>query len=271
MEYSIDYECNDDGDPRQALLNRIYGYQNDIPTKIQHRKRINLFFSMMKDLKKRGLIKGYGEAADIGCGSGIYSSLISGFGFEKVTGIDICRDSLDCARQQFSSIEKGKEIIYLQKDAQEFHPDSLFDLVLCTEVIEHTENPLMVVDNIRNMLKPDGIAIISMPNLVSIPMFELIAGSKLRKKPLDHESQQHLDYPFFFVIDMFKKRGYEIVQYQGTNLFVGAFSTKFLYGKQGFAVLNRLDSYLSKNLPWCCFAQYFYIVVRKSENSGDRI
>jgi 2-polyprenyl-3-methyl-5-hydroxy-6-metoxy-1,4-benzoquinol methylase len=264
MDYRMEYGCND-GDPEQAFLNRICGYENDVPTKIQHRKRINLFFRLMNDLKAKGELTGSDAAVDIGCGTGFYSALISSMGFKKVTGVDIGQQSVDNAKRHFFSSVPGREIDYVQGDAQVFRRDSEFDLVLCTEVIEHTDDPMAVIRNIRDMMKPSGIAIISMPNLVSIPMFELIAGSKLRKKPLDLETQQHLDYPFFKVIEMFKESGYEIIHYRGTNMFVGAFSTKFLYGRSGFAVVNRLDSLISKYLPFCCFSQYFYVVLRRSK------
>lgn len=263
VKYNIDFECNDD-DPDQALLNRIYSYENDIPTKIQHRKRLNLFYTMMMDLKKRNLIKENAEAADIGCGSGIYTALISEFGYKKVTGVDISTIGVENAKNFFPPIRNGREIEFIIGDAQTYNPDSAYDFILCTEVIEHTDNPTAVIDNIGKMLKPDGIAIISMPNLLSIPMFELIAGSVIRREPLEQEAQQHLDYPFFDVIEMFKKGGFEIVEYRGSNLFIGAFSTRFLYGRSGFAALNRLDSWLGKKLPLCCFSQYFYIVIRKS-------
>ncbi len=42
-------------------------------------------------------------------------------------------------------------------------PDGRFDLVVCTEVLEHTINPFAATDEIRRVLKPGGVALISVP------------------------------------------------------------------------------------------------------------
>lgn len=42
-------------------------------------------------------------------------------------------------------------------------PDESFDIILCTEVLEHTLNPFAAVDEIERMLIRGGVAIISTP------------------------------------------------------------------------------------------------------------
>ncbi|MDB5175754.1 MAG: methyltransferase [Candidatus Saccharibacteria bacterium] len=42
-------------------------------------------------------------------------------------------------------------------------PADHFDIVVCTEVLEHTLNPFLAVDEIKRILKPGGIALISTP------------------------------------------------------------------------------------------------------------
>jgi SAM-dependent methyltransferase len=42
-------------------------------------------------------------------------------------------------------------------------PDNTFDLILCTEVLEHTNNPFNVVAEIHRILKSGGVAAISTP------------------------------------------------------------------------------------------------------------
>lgn len=41
--------------------------------------------------------------------------------------------------------------------------DSVFDLVFCTEVLEHTNDPFSCVNTIKRILKPKGIAVITTP------------------------------------------------------------------------------------------------------------
>ncbi len=42
-------------------------------------------------------------------------------------------------------------------------PESKFDYILCTEVLEHTLNPFNAVEEIFRMLKPEGLVFISVP------------------------------------------------------------------------------------------------------------
>lgn len=49
------------------------------------------------------------------------------------------------------------------KDNSDTIPESHFDVVVCTEVLEHTLNPFKAVDEIFRILKKGGIALISVP------------------------------------------------------------------------------------------------------------
>jgi ubiquinone/menaquinone biosynthesis C-methylase UbiE len=42
-------------------------------------------------------------------------------------------------------------------------PDNFFDIVICTEVLEHTLNPFEAVKEIYRILKPNGMACVSVP------------------------------------------------------------------------------------------------------------
>ena len=44
-----------------------------------------------------------------------------------------------------------------------FVPHNHFDVVVCTEVLEHVKQPFHAVDEIRRMLKPDGLALVTVP------------------------------------------------------------------------------------------------------------
>src|SRR5947208_1842198 len=46
-----------------------------------------------------------------------------------------------------------------------------YDVVLCVNVLEHVRNPLHVISVIRNGLKPGGILVAILPNVVSLKGF----------------------------------------------------------------------------------------------------
>lgn len=55
----------------------------------------------------------------------------------------------------------------LGKGALPYH-DHGFDIVTCTEVFEHIENPHPIVREIYRVLKPGGLAVISTPNILNL-------------------------------------------------------------------------------------------------------
>jgi SAM-dependent methyltransferase len=46
--------------------------------------------------------------------------------------------------------------------------DNFYDLILCTEVLEHTANPQRIVDECYRVLKPGGVLIITVPSIFPI-------------------------------------------------------------------------------------------------------
>lgn len=45
----------------------------------------------------------------------------------------------------------------------EFLPNEYFDIIVCTEVLEHTLNPFKAIEEIYRLLKPSGILLLSVP------------------------------------------------------------------------------------------------------------
>lgn len=45
----------------------------------------------------------------------------------------------------------------------EIIPNDMFDLIICSEVLEHTNNPFHAVNELRRILKPKGLVCVSTP------------------------------------------------------------------------------------------------------------
>ena len=88
MFYRVDFRC-DDRDPLQRQLDELYGYRDDPETRVLHRLRLNLFVGLLRDLIAGRVVTRLGAALDIGCNAGVYSRILSDFGFRRVDGIDI--------------------------------------------------------------------------------------------------------------------------------------------------------------------------------------
>jgi SAM-dependent methyltransferase len=94
-------------------------------------------------------VRGPGRALDVGADKCPYRTLLEERGFEVRT-IDVTPDS---GADFTGTVERtGLE-------------DASFDLVLCTQVLEHCDDPWQGIREIRRILKPGGHAVLSVPHV----------------------------------------------------------------------------------------------------------
>ena len=97
---------------------------------------------------------------DAGCGAGYGSRILADAGAREVLGVDIAEAVLEAIRPTMPAtvrLEAG-DLRKLE------YAENAFDLVVCFEVIEHFEDPLVVLDELVRVLAPNGILLISSPN-----------------------------------------------------------------------------------------------------------
>ena len=114
---------------------------------------------------------------DIGCAKGI---------IEKVVG-GRCNYGLDIA---YNNLIEAKEYLYpTSGDSQSLpYKDNSFDIVLCSEVLEHLLSPESCLNEIKRVIKNKGIVIITVPNTGSL-QFRLNIAFR-------GEFKNHLNYPY---------------------------------------------------------------------------
>jgi SAM-dependent methyltransferase len=88
-------------------------------------------------------------ALDLGASESPYRSLLEESGYTVKT--------LDLDKSRGADFQGTLETTGL--------PDDSFDLVLCTEVMEHSLNPWQGIQEIRRILKPSGLLIVSAPHV----------------------------------------------------------------------------------------------------------
>jgi len=99
------------------------------------------------------------KVLDVGCGNGNISRFIGSFGCE-VLGIDISADTIREAQNQTSL----QNVQFKNTPAEELNVNEKFDLIVCSEVIEHLYQPTPVLQTLKNLLKPNGTLIVTVPN-----------------------------------------------------------------------------------------------------------
>lgn len=102
------------------------------------------------------------KVLDLACGEGYGSFLLSEWGAKEVIGVDISKESINNANKNF----KKDNIKFLVSDAEKLSTleDKSFDLIVSFETIEHLKNPDLFLKEIKRLIKPNGIIIMSCPN-----------------------------------------------------------------------------------------------------------
>lgn len=101
---------------------------------------------------------------DVGTGTGSNLRMLYELGFDRVLGLDQSREAIRfCAEKGLGAVERG------DVRALPF-PDRQFDLVLATDIIEHVDDDLSALRELRRVLKPKGHL------LLTVPAFELLWG-----------------------------------------------------------------------------------------------
>jgi 2-polyprenyl-6-hydroxyphenyl methylase/3-demethylubiquinone-9 3-methyltransferase len=129
-----------------------------------------------------------GRALDLGAGPGAMSERLHSLGF-NVLAVD--RDA---------AVYQGTQKFFTQ-DLNDPHfsapigPAS-FDLIVSVEVIEHIESPINFLRNIGLLLAPGGRAVITTPNVDSLPArLRFLFGGKIRMMD-DYSDPTHIS-PIF--------------------------------------------------------------------------
>jgi ubiquinone/menaquinone biosynthesis C-methylase UbiE len=103
---------------------------------------------------------------DVGCGVGgaLVSLTLAG---AECTGIDVDADRLKLCRKRLEL--HGQDAVTLCGDAYHLpFDDASFDIVICTDVLEHVSNRARLISEYSRVLRSGGILYLAFPNLLSI-------------------------------------------------------------------------------------------------------
>ena len=111
---------------------------------------------------------------DIGCGAGLLTNPLATEGY-NVTGIDLSKSSLEVARK----FDASNKVLYLCANAYDlpFLPES-FDVVCATDLLEHVENPLKVIQQASRVLRSGGIFFFHTFNRTLLSYLLIIKGAE---------------------------------------------------------------------------------------------
>lgn len=156
-----------------------------------------------------------GELLDFGCGSKPYKSLFSRC--KSYTGVDF----------ENTGHEHSNELIDVFYDGRQlpFEDDS-FDVILCTEVLEHLFTPSVLLGELARVLKPGGKLFLTCP-----------FTWELHEVPFDYAR-----YTPFAIRHLFQEAGLRVVEERRTGNYVSVIGLLMirLYGNTFGKFLNKL-------------------------------
>jgi SAM-dependent methyltransferase len=90
---------------------------------------------------------------DVGCGDAWLADH-----FESYTGVDVSAEAVEAARS------RGREVLRIEPGEPLPFEDASFDGVVLKDVLEHVEDPVALVREVRRLLRPGGRVFASSPD-----------------------------------------------------------------------------------------------------------
>lgn len=127
-----------------------------------YKEFIKIFNQMLNLIEK---YKDPGKILDIGCGLGLLLYLANKRGWES-NGIEISTFASNFAKNKL-------KLNVINSDNLNSFQDNFFDVIVVNHVLEHIENPLVLLKQIKKKLNINGILFIGVPNINGLyPRFQ---------------------------------------------------------------------------------------------------
>jgi SAM-dependent methyltransferase len=120
-------------------------------------ERIRFYQTCLQLLKDSGIILQDKHVVDVACGMGYQLRLVLEYNPAGLTGLDFSRVAVEIARLLCPA-----GLFYEFDIYQKYH--ETFDVVICTEALEHFLYPSIALNNILSMIRPAGCAFLTVPN-----------------------------------------------------------------------------------------------------------
>lgn len=159
------------------------------------KKFYNSLFSLITPLKPASIL-------DAGCGEGFTMDKLTKFGVGKqIEGVEYSKGAISLGKKLFPNLTFREGSAYNLP-----YRDNTFDLVVCTEVLEHLDNPTKVLREVMRVSKKH--ILISVPNEPFFMLGNFIRGKNLSRLGNDPGHINH--WTIISFLDFLKKNGLKI-------------------------------------------------------------
>ena len=151
---------------------------------------------------------------EVGCAAGNFGRQLKERGIAEVWGVEVAEEPARRAGEVLDRVLTGDIAVLVDE-----LPPSYFDVVLFNDVLEHLVDPWIVLTRIKQILRPGGMVVSSIPNIRYYPYLRRL----VLHKHWEYEESGILDRTHlrFFttrsIQNMYKELGFEIVRHEGIN------------------------------------------------------
>lgn len=181
---------------------------------------------------------------DIGCGVGSVDLYLGSMG-KNVLGIDVSKKAVQIARKDSLYLNLEEKVRFQVSEFPKKLPKGKFDVVICSEVLEHINDDYLAVRAARELLKDNGFLIASSPS-DNAPLYKLGLLNKFDKN-VGHIRRYSEDS----FKKLFEKSGFDVLKVEKTEgiirnfLFTnsfGGFLIKFIKRYPLSGIVTFLDN-----------------------------
>jgi len=139
--------------------NELYFGPKHSPRRYIHRSRFNSLLKLIGDVKNKKIL-------DAGCGEGYFLSLINS---NKKFGVELSEKRISQALKLYPDLKiKIADVKHLPFE------DNIFDVIVCSEVLEHVSGYEQAIKEFKRCVKPDGHIVLSFPNEFAVSVGRLL-------------------------------------------------------------------------------------------------
>ncbi|OJJ16410.1 hypothetical protein BKI52_34550 [marine bacterium AO1-C] len=246
-------------------------------TQAEDLKRMNFIVTQVAEHTSKDA-----KILDVGCGNGNMSLALGANGCE-VLGVDISPKAIFYAQKR----NPYPNVFFAVKDVNTLIADGKkYDAIVCSEVLEHLQHPEKLLQEIRKLLTPNGVLVVTVPNgkgprerLVTRPvqwlyahqpkLWSLLTRIKARLGYQNTTTQslaEDLQHVQFFskraLRKLAKAEGFEIKTWKAANFIEAVFPLSFLTKR--WKALQRFDCQVADKLP-VGWSSGFYMVWKANQ------
>jgi len=207
------------------------------------------------------------DVLDVGCGNGIISLNLGELGY-NVHGIELSEEALVVAKEQ----NRFANVRFEKANAEKLKLEGKkYDVVIVSEVLEHLHRPESLLEELRFLLKENGLLIVTVPNgigprelLVTRPFIKIRNNNGFSwrvvssiKKSLGYSgttiqsAASDLDHIQFFTKSKLQNlatlSGFEIIKLKSSNFVDDVFP--FSIVTRNSPALQKFDAKVADALP----------------------